>query len=788
MSYRETQEFHPQTPPVLGSVLIVDDNPNNLRVLEGFLRDSGCRVRPALSGEQALRAIDKELPDIILLDIRMPGMSGYEVCEQLKNREDTRAIPVIFISALQNVDDKIKAFEAGGVDYVVKPFQSEEVVSRVKTHLDLARTRFALQQANTVLEERVQQRTADLSVANDRLTEIARQEQVINELMRIALSRSNQKEFLGRTLDLLNERQHWKEAESQNLIFLMHENDNDESRSLVLTAAKHLSREDWHECQTSTPVSCACYQSILEGKAAFHDSARTECDLLGKVCGHRNPRYWAPLRAEEQVLGALVHYLPEGTPEESLDQPFFSRIAEVIALGLLRRLADERVAHQAFHDQLTGLPNRWLFKNRLEHALFRAQRSAECGAILFLDLDRFKNVNEALGHTVGDQTLMAVAHRLQDCLRKEDTLARWGGDEFLVLLSGLGDSETDAGHAALRIAEKIRNRINEPLDIHGCDLSVGVSTGIALYSEKQTDSDDLIKCADTAMFRAKHSGRNAVQFFEPSMQAEAEQILNLERRLRQSIAAREFVLYYQPQTDVSGNLVGVEALLRWPQADGGLIYPDVFIPLAEETGLIVPLGKWVLQKSIEQFGQLVQQHDIPPHIMLAINVSARQFQDRGLLTSLDEALLASGLTPRRLKLEVTESVLMQNIEQSIEILEGLDIRGIELSVDDFGTGYSSLTYLKKLPVRQLKIDRSFTRGIDQDSHDAVIVSAIISMARNLDLEVLAEGVETDEELQLLRRLGCQYFQGYLFSHPLPWDDVTALLIRGRVGTPDHVAP
>ncbi|NJD07327.1 MAG: EAL domain-containing protein [Methylococcaceae bacterium] len=777
---------HPLTTapsPAPASVLVVDDNVNNLRVVEGILRDTGYRVRMARTGESALRSIEIEIPDIILLDIRMPEMDGYEVCSRLKAVPATAEIPVIFLSALQDVEDKVRAFQVGGVDYVVKPFQAEEVLSRVRTHLDLARTRRSLTELNLQLEQRVVERTHELMSANEALADRAEQEQILNDLMQLALTKSGQKEFLGRAIGLLNHRFHWQGIAARNLVFLRTEDGREPQFELVAASAE-IDRADQQLCRKLAPVQCSCFRSVLEGKTAFHEGGPSACDALDKLSGGPIPRYWVPLMEGRRVIGALVHYLEPGTSEDALDQTLMLRLGELLSLGILRRQADEMVIHQAFHDPLTGLPNRRLFENRLEHALARAKRMGNLGTILFLDLDRFKNVNDVLGHSSGDQILLNTAERLRQVLRKDDVLARWGGDEFLVMLPNVGSNVLDAGQTTLRIAEKLREALNQPIDLAGTEVQVGVSIGATLFPSNGVAVEEFIKRADTAMYRAKHAGRNTIQFFEQSMQQDAERTLLMERRLRKSITERQFMLYYQPQVSANGRLVGVEALLRWPQPDGSLIPPGEFIPLAEDTGLIVPLGEWVLEESTHQFAQLLSDHAVSPNVSLAINVSARQFESPGFVAAIERSLGESGLPPRRLKLEVTESVLMKNLEQALEIMDWLDAKGIDLSIDDFGTGYSSFAYLKRLPIRQIKIDQTFVSGIRTSTHDATIVAAIIGMARRLDMETVAEGVETLAELRMLRRLGCQYFQGYYFSRPRPWDDVAAMLIRGDIGEPD----
>lgn len=767
-----------QPSALAGSVLVVDDNPDNLRVLEDFLKAVGCRVRLALSGEIALRSIAAELPGIILLDVRMPGLDGYEVCRRLKANPDTRDIPVIFISALRDIEDKLKVFQAGGVDYVAKPFQAEEVVSRVRAHLALAAAQRTWQELNARLELRVAERTHALAEANALLELGALQERAINELMRISLANTSLRDFLGEALRALNLRLGWQDAEQHNLIFLADR--DDPASGMWLAAAEHFSPAEQHACRNIQLGRCHCFRAVMSGQPALHDAQVTDCDTLGRICSRDAARYWLPLVEQGRVLGALVHFLPKQADAMVLDADFLRRLGEILALGVARRLSDERVAYLAFHDQLTDLPNRRMFEGQLARELNRSDRNGRRGAVLFLDLDRFKNVNDVLGHAVGDELLRQVSQRLLAHLRKEDVLARWGGDEFLVMLPDIGRNPMEATQNVTRVAEKLREAVGRPFDIGGNDIRIGVSLGVALYPSAEKSVGDLIQCADTAMYRAKHSGRNSIYFFEQSMQVEAERVLRLERNLRRALASGEFRLHYQPQTDHAGRLIGMEALVRWPQSEGGAISPAEFIPLAEDVGLITPLGEWALREGAAHFARFLRDHDLDPLVTLAVNVSFRQFHGLNFAARVQAVLRETGLPPERLRLEITESVLLGNVDKVAKIMESLGELGVAFAVDDFGTGYSSLAYLKRLPIRLLKIDQSFVRDVHADPHDAAIVSAIVSLARNLDLETLSEGVESAAELEFLEHLGCNYYQGFYFSRPLPWERMEEALKAGCV--------
>jgi diguanylate cyclase (GGDEF)-like protein/PAS domain S-box-containing protein len=431
--------------------------------------------------------------------------------------------------------------------------------------------------------------------------------------------------------------------------------------------------------------------------------------------------------------------------------------------------SEAELDHLAHHDPLTELPNRLLLNARLEYAIQRAHRENSSLAVLFLDLDRFKTVNDSLGHPVGDQLLKSVAALLGACVRSEDTVARLGGDEFVILLEGVGDSG-----AAADIAEKILNALNKRYDLNGQAVFVSASIGISIYPADGRDGTTLLKNADAALYRSKEEGRNTFRFYSAELTRVAHDRLNLESELRRAIEQKEFVLYYQPQVDVSsGAIVGAEALVRWQHPQFGIISPLRFIPLAEETGLILQLGDWVLNAACEQL-QTWLDSGLPP-ITLAVNLSPRQFQHRDLVNQLRTVLDATGLPPRLLELELTEGAIMERGEAAVATLQELKDLGLRLSIDDFGTGYSSLAYLRRFPIDTLKIDRSFMRDIPRDTGAMEIASTIIVMAHNLHMRVLAEGVETREQLDFLQRNGCDSYQGFLSSRPVTAESFEKLL-------------
>ncbi|MEW5789382.1 MAG: EAL domain-containing protein [Pseudomonadota bacterium] len=442
-----------------------------------------------------------------------------------------------------------------------------------------------------------------------------------------------------------------------------------------------------------------------------------------------------------------------------------------------RKEAEEQIRHLAYFDPLTGLPNRRLLLDRLGHALIASARSLQFGALLMLDLDHFKTLNDTQGHEAGDRLLVEVARRLQAGVRQEDTVARLGGDEFLVMLADLDGEESVAAAQAEAIADKLREQLSQPYELPGLEQEYHStpSIGLALFQGRDTSAEVLLKQADVALYQAKDAGRNTLRFFNPAVQAAIETRSALEADLRRGLARGELRLYYQPQVEEGRGVVGAEALLRWQHPERGMVPPAQFIPLAEETGLILDIGRWVLDSAC---AQLVAWRAQPGtrHLRLAINVSARQFHQPGFVEQVDDSLARSGADPALLKLELTESVVLDDVEEVVQRMARLKVLGVGFSLDDFGTGYSSLSYLKRLPLDQVKIDQSFVRDVPHDGNDAGIVRAILAMSESLGLQVIAEGVENQEQRDFLRRSGCLAYQGYLFGKPMPVTELEARLL------------
>jgi diguanylate cyclase (GGDEF)-like protein/PAS domain S-box-containing protein len=442
----------------------------------------------------------------------------------------------------------------------------------------------------------------------------------------------------------------------------------------------------------------------------------------------------------------------------------------------INKAATDEIKNLAFYDPLTQLPNRRLLLDRLNQALAVISRTGQRGALLFLDLDHFKTLNDTLGHDVGDMLLQQVAARLTACVREGDTISRLGGDEFVVLLVGLSEQSIEAAAQTKDVAEKILTSLNQPYQLNTNTCRSTASIGATLLNGQEEAPRELLKQADIAMYQSKTGGRNTFRFFDPKMQEAINIRADMENELRTAIDQHQFQLYYQIQVGSTGQVLGAEALIRWQHPERGMISPFNFIPLAEETGLILPIGQWVLDAACAQINTW-QQNPPTQDLVLAVNVSAKQFHQEDFVEQVKATLQRHEINPARLKLELTESMLVDNISDIITKMNMLSEIGIRFSLDDFGTGYSSLQYLKKLPLNQLKIDQSFVRDIVTDSNDRTIVRTIITMAHSLDINVIAEGVETAEQKQLLLDNGCTYYQGYLFSKPVPIDAFEALLRR-----------
>ena len=494
----------------------------------------------------------------------------------------------------------------------------------------------------------------------------------------------------------------------------------------------------------------------------------------GKTPASTYDAIWTTLSAGKTWQGELYTRRKDGSEfiEHAIISPIRQpdgRITNYVSIFediTEKKRAEAEIHRLAFYDTLTGLPNRALLLDRLQQALASSARSKRGGAVLFIDLDNFKALNDTLGHEFGDALLQQVAQRLLCCIREGDTVARLGGDEYVIILEDLSARQLEAAAQTRAIGEKMLHELGQAFypgnHEHHCTASIGST----LFNNHTSSTEDLLKQADIAMYQSKKAGHNTLRFFDPIMQESINARAALEHELHKALELRQFELYYQVQVNSSDQAIGAEALIRWIQADHKLISPAEFIPLAEETGLILPIGEWVLETACAQL-KAWQQHELTRHLVMAVNVSARQFRQPDFVIRVQAIVLNYDINPVQLKLELTEGMLIDNIADTISTMNKLQTIGIQLSLDDFGTGYSSLQYLQRLPLNQLKIDQSFTHDLVVDGNDNAIVSTIIAMAKGLTLDVIAEGVETDGQRRFLLAAGCHSFQGYLFGRPLP---------------------
>ncbi|MBF0381586.1 MAG: EAL domain-containing protein [Magnetococcales bacterium] len=568
------------------SILIVDDRKENLLALEGLLEGCGADIHKASSGNEALSLLLNEDFALVLLDVQMPEMDGFEMAELMRGNDKTRQIPIIFVTAISKEQHYVfKGYDSGAVDYLFKPIESKILCGKVRVFLEL-----------------------------------------------------------------------W--TKKQQLL------------------------------------------EVLEQKSKL----------------------------------------------------------------------EAKLKQQAEFDTLTGLPNRALFHDRLKQALLMVERTKTQGALMFIDLDRFKYINDNMGHDYGDQLLVQAAKRLVSCVRKADTVARFGGDEFTVIIQNIHHESL-----AELIAKKINAELIKPFKLGVEEVQISGSIGITIFPHDSLDFDELLKNADTAMYKTKESGRNGFHFFTSEMNHSAHKRMAFDVQLQAALELEEFVIHYQPIIDISSRRVeGVEALVRWQHPGGKLKTPKEFIPLMEESGLIVPLGKWVLKKATQQAKKWFDMGLAP--LRLSINISNRQLDDNDeFIESIKNALFESGLAAESLELEITENSMMEKLNNGIETCDKLKELGVKISLDDFGTGYSSIGLLRKLPIEKLKIDTSFINGVNNDPDNAATVAAIITMAKKLDLAVVAEGVETKDQLIFLEQNRCCKVQGYYFFKPLPVDKCTNIL-------------
>ncbi len=765
--------------PRQATILIVEDEPKNRRLLEVMLKPEGYLTVTANNGEEALAMVAEKPPDLILLDVMMPGMNGFEVAAKLKANSATRNLPIIILSALDDRGSMLAGLSAGAEDFLTKPIDRAELWVRVRNLLRLKEYSDFLAEHNQLLEQAVRERNEEiaerkraealvirlnrlyaiLSGINAAIVRIRNRQELFNEACRIAVEQGH---FRMAWVGLVDSDEGeltptaWSGVD-EGYLDKMTSYIKDKGTNSLLLVVRAL--------QEKTPIFCNDFDSDPK-------VAHWRLDALQR--GYRSMGIF-PLMGnrDDQPVGLFVLYASEPNFFDREEIKLLTELTANVSYALEYIEKEDKLNHLAYHDALTGLPSRTLFQDRLAQALTNSHRHGNRLGVLFIDLDNFKNINDSLGHHAGDILLKQVAARFSTCMREGDTVARLGGDEFVVILGSIA-SEDDAW----MVSQKILKLMTKPITIEGHELIVTCSIGIALYPKDGEDVKTLLQSADGALYLAKSKGRNNAQFCTAEMNAKALGQLTLENGMRQAIKRQEFLLHYQPRVDlVSGEITGTEALVRWQHPVQGLLYPTTFIPVAEESGLIVPLGEWVLRTACEQ-NKAWQLAGLKP-VSIAVNLSARQFKQQDLVELVTHILKETELDPSYLELELTESMVMQNVEATIATLTQLRAIGVKLAIDDFGIGYSSLNYLKHFPINFLKIDKSFVRDITTDRDDAIITKIIISMAHDMGLKVTAEGVETDEQKSFLCLHRCDEMQGYLFSKPIPADEFEILLKEGR---------
>ncbi len=697
-------------------VLVADDD----RLIRVLVRESleaeGFRVEEVADGHEVISTLKKLRPDLVMLDVILPGQDGFSLCREIRSMEAGHAVPIVMMTGLNDVDSVKKAYAAGATDFITKPINWELMSHRVHYILRSSRA----------------------------LEELKQSEACLVDAQSIAKLGSWE-------IDLSSGEVYW--SQEVYTIFGIKPGQGILSHDIFMNAIHPQEKES----------VAAVMKRAMSGESAFS----IECRIVTP-------------EGQERTIQSKGRINRDDTGKPIWAVGFVQDITE-------RKAVEEKIRKLAYYDTLTGLPNRILFQDYFNHAVSFAKRAKTLIAILFVDLDRFKQINDTLGHAVGDKVLKEEATRLNAGIRQYDyvareptedmdaEIARFAGDEFLIQLKNVRDHIEVA-----KVAQRIQDSLTAPYTIDGTEIIVTPSVGISLYPNDGEKLEDLVKFADIAMYHAKELGRNNFQFYSRSLDTTAKDNLVLEGQLRNAIKREELFLCYQPIISVPGrDITGVEAMVRWRHSDRGVLTAKNFVLLAEETGLITEIDEWVLCNVCRQIK--IWQNCADRKWMVSVNVSGRNFQKRTLLETVGKAVTSTGIDPRWLKLEITEGVLIDNDSYVVSALSKLKEMGIRLALDDFGTGYSSLGYLKRFPLDILKIDRSFIKDILVDPDSASIASAIIALSRSLKLDTIAEGVETKEQMELLLAMGCDKLQGNYFSPPLSLEDLEQF---NRVALPE----
>ncbi|MGE4422801.1 MAG: EAL domain-containing protein [Pseudodesulfovibrio sp.] len=694
-------------------VLVVDDERINLKLVEGILRGQDLNLKMATSGAEALKMIPDHDFAVALLDVMMPGMDGFELAERLRSSEATRNIPIIFITAISKEQRHVfHGYELGAVDYLFKPVEPEILRGKTNIFAELHRHKRSLMEATRRLEATVE----ELKVSRE------------------ALARSEER--------------------------------------YRMVADYNYDWESWIGPDGKLRyISPSCERISGYAPERFFD----EPDMMQRIVYQEDLNRWIQFMqddtvGDEESLDFRISDINARTKWLSLVRhSIFSDEGAPLGIRLSmrditnRKLIESKLKHSAFHDTLTGLPNRALFLERLNRAAERCSRTGEHFAVLFINMDRFQAVNDHYGHSVGDKLMVRLGVKLQQKVRPIDTVARFGGDEFGVLLEDIPRRSE-----VRTLIRKIFDSFKEPVEVDGITFALSASVGYDIGSSSDIDSEEVVHNAQVAMNAAKEEGKNRITAYDKRMREGMVNVLAVENELNRALEAREFTAHYQPIVNLAdGSLYGFEALARWNHPERGLVSPGEFIPVAEETGQIVTLGAQILEEACTAMQEWTRLYPAAENLTMAVNISAKQFAESSLAGHVERILERSGLRPGRLKLEITETVVMLDAIKSVNQLKSLKNLGILLSIDDFGTGYSSMSYLQKFPTDQLKIDLSFVQRMESTPENIEIIRAIVNMAHSLRLRVVAEGIETERQRDLLYSLQCDYGQGYLYSRPLP---------------------
>lgn len=702
----------------LARILVVDDEPRARDSLQQLLQLSGYEAVVAEGGLEAMEKLQQHHYELVLLDLNMPDMSGHKVMEFINEKHISSNI--IVVSGETNFDHATQALRRGAHDFLRKPYAPDELLRSVSNVLEKSR----LQEENNKIQLRLEE------------------------------SENLHKFIVNNSPDMI-----YLLDQDGHFAFV-----NERVESLLGFTQDEIIGEHFSKLILQDDLEQANY-SFNERRTGERSTRSSELRLRCKDCD--SPRYFESRSVPIELSSIGVYTINQGKDKQFVGTYGVARdITE-------RKQAEELIKYQLYHDLLTNLPNRSLFRDRLNMAIAQSRRSGKGLAVMYLDMDRFKIINDSLGHFVGDELLQMVSHRLKKSLREGDTLARVGGDEFNLLIPEITGEED-----ARTPAKKIFSLFEEPFKIGEEEIFVSFSIGISLFPDDGDTRESLTKHADIAMYQVKYSGKNGYAFYTESMQHPHARSLSIENGLRKAIENKELRIYYQPQIDIQNNkIVGVEALVRWQHPEKGLLAPVEFINVAEDSGLIVQLGEWMLTKACTDASRWREEHQL--NLSLAVNISVKQLETSDFIPKVLKAIKNHNLPRNVLELEITESEIMQDMEHAIEALSTLSKRGVRIAIDDFGTGYSSLGYLQSLPINTLKMDRSFVQNIKVKG-DNSIINAIIAMAKGLNLDLIAEGVENQSQKSFLKRSGCSLAQGYHFSRPVPEEELLELLRRTQL--------